>query len=72
LLTVSKTGDGVGTVSGPGITRRPDFQKPYDPGSNVNLSATIALGLDLRGPGAITVELDGTCAMNMSGQDVDG
>lgn len=50
---VSKTGDGVGTVSGPGIARRPDCRKPYDPGSNVNLSTTIALGLDLRRVGRV-------------------
>jgi hypothetical protein len=68
LLTVSKTGDGVGTVSGPGIARRPDRRKSYDPGSNVNLSGTAALGSIFVGwAGCDTVELDGTRTMNMSG-----
>jgi len=48
LLTVSKTGDGVGTVSVPGWPAAP-IARALRPGSNVNLSATIALGLDLCG-----------------------
>jgi hypothetical protein len=42
--------------------------EPYDPGSNVNLSATAALGSIFVGWARCgTVELDGTCTMNMSG-----
>jgi uncharacterized repeat protein (TIGR02543 family) len=67
-LTVLKTGDGQGTVSGPGIDCGTDCQGSYDPGSNVNLSATAALGSIFVGwTGCDTVELDGTCTMNMSG-----
>ena len=70
-LTVSKTGDGEGTVSGPGIDCDPsntDCHESYDPGSNVNLSATAAPGSIFVGwTGCDTVELDGTCTMTMSG-----
>jgi len=71
ILTVSKTGDGAGTVSGPGIdcdTSNTDCQENYDVGSNVNLSATAALGSIFVGwTGCDNVELDGTCTMTMSG-----
>jgi Divergent InlB B-repeat domain len=64
LQTVSKLGDGVGTL---GIACGPDCQGPYDPGSNVNLSATAALGSIFVGwAGCDTVELYETCTMTMS------
>jgi uncharacterized repeat protein (TIGR02543 family) len=70
VLTVSKTGDGVGTVSGPGIacdTSNTDCQESYDPGSNVNLSATAEPGSIFVGwTGCDNVLLDGTCTMTMS------
>jgi hypothetical protein len=56
--------DGLGSRDRP----PPRSQKPYDPGSNINLSATAALGSIFVGWAECdTVELDGTCTMNMSG-----
>lgn len=71
ILTVSKTGDGEGTISGPGIacdTSNTDCQESYNLGSDVNLSATAELGSIFVGwTGCDKVELDGTCTMTMSG-----
>jgi Divergent InlB B-repeat domain len=67
LLTVSKTGDGSGTVSGSGINCGLDCEERYSTGMNVTLTAEPSPSSVLTWTGCDAVELVFSCRVVMSG-----
>jgi len=64
LLTVSKSGGGSGTVTGPGIDCGADCEEHYDPGTPVMLTATPAAGSTFTGWSGDCGPL--TCSLTMN------
>ena len=67
LLTVSKTGDGSGTVSGPGINCGLDCEEHYSTDMTVTLTAEPSPGSVFTWTGCDAVELVFSCRVAMSG-----
>jgi hypothetical protein len=66
-LSVAKTGDGGGTVTGSGIHCGADCTETYPPGTTVTLTATASAGSQFTGWTGAGCSGTGTCTVTMDG-----